>query len=45
MPAPVSKQELKTMVVVPYQDIRSHLKSGDLLFTSGDYLISKAIKR
>lgn len=41
----ISKQELKTLPVVEYRDIRSNLQSGDLLFTSGDYLISKAIQK
>lgn len=28
-----------------YSELRNHVKTGDLLFTSGDYLISKAIQR
>lgn len=28
-----------------YDELRNHVKTGDLLFTSGDYLISKAIQR
>lgn len=45
MAAHVESREIKALQVIPYQNIRSKLKSGDLLFASGDYLLSKAIQR
>lgn len=36
---------IKSLPVLSYSDVRSKLKSGDLVFTSGDYLISKAIQK
>lgn len=41
----IESQEIKALPVTPYQDLRTRLKSGDLLFTSGDYLVSKAIQK
>lgn len=41
----IESKDIKTLPVTPYQDIRAKLKSGDLLFTSGDYLVSKAIQK
>jgi hypothetical protein len=37
--------DIKALPVTPYQDIRTKLTSGDLLFASGDYLVSKAIQK
>lgn len=37
--------KIKALPILPYSDLRAKLKSGDLLFTSGDYLISKAIQK
>lgn len=34
----------KEMVLEPYDNIRSSLKIGDLMFASGNYLVSRAIK-
>lgn len=36
--------DIKALPVLPYSDLRVKLKSGDLLFASGDYLVSKAIQ-
>lgn len=41
----IESKEIKRLPVLPYADIRANLKSGDILFTSGDYLISKAIQK
>lgn len=41
----IVKKEIKTQPVIPYLDLRENLKSGDILFASGDYLISKAIQK
>jgi hypothetical protein len=40
----ISNSDIKKIPVVPYPKIRGQLKSGDLLFASGDYLVSKAIQ-
>lgn len=45
MATPMENKELKALPVLPYPNVRTSLKSGDLLFTSGDYLISKAIQK
>lgn len=45
MAAHLESKEIKALQVTPYQDIRSTLRSGDLLFASGDYLMSKAIQK
>lgn len=41
----IESKDIKALPVTPYQDIRTKLKSGDLLFASGDYLVSKAIQK
>jgi hypothetical protein len=41
----VDSSDIKALPVLPYADLRAKLKSGDLLFTSGDYLVSKAIQK
>jgi len=38
-------KEVKALPILSYQEVRATLKSGDILFTSGDYLISKAIQK
>ena len=38
------QKELKAIQVTPYKNFRPKLKSGDLLFTSGRYFVSKAIQ-
>ena len=45
MAAHIESKEIKALPVLPYSDVRAKLKSGDILFTSGDYLISKAIQK
>lgn len=45
MAAHIESKDIKALPVTPYQDIRVKLKSGDLLFASGDYLVSKAIQK
>lgn len=45
MAAHIENKEIKALPVIPYSEIRGQLKSGDILFTSGDYLISKAIQK
>lgn len=41
----IESKEIKALSVLPYSGVRAKLKSGDILFTSGDYLISKAIQK
>ena len=45
MAAHIENKEIKALPVLAYPDVRAQLKSGDMLFTSGDYLISKAIQK
>lgn len=41
----IDSEDIKALPIATYnKDLRAKLKSGDLLFASGDYLISKAIK-
>lgn len=40
----IESRAIKQLKVIPYDKLRSTLKSGDLFFTSGDYLVSKAIQ-
>ena len=41
----ITQSEIKKLPLTDYEDIRSKLKSGDLLFTSGNYWVSKAIRK
>lgn len=41
----IEGRDIKALPVLPYSEVRTKLKSGDILFTSGDYLISKAIQK
>ncbi|MBI4001231.1 MAG: hypothetical protein HY348_05555 [Nitrospira defluvii] len=41
----IESKGIKALPLLPYADVRAKLKSGDILFTSGDYLISKAIQK
>jgi hypothetical protein len=41
----IQAKAIEALPVTPYPDIRTKLKSGDLLFTSGNYLVSKAIQK
>lgn len=45
MAAHIEIKDIKAMPVLPYPQLRKKLKSGDLLFASGDYLVSKAIQK
>jgi len=41
----IESKDIKALSVTSYQELRTKLKSGDLLFASGDYLVSKAIQK
>jgi len=41
----IESKDIKALSITPYQELRPQLKSGDLLFASGDYLVSKAIQK
>lgn len=41
----IENKDIKTLPVLAYSDIRVKLKSGDIFFTSGNYLISKSIQK
>ena len=45
MAASISVKALKALPVDSYQQRRAKLRSGDLLFASGDYTVSKAIRK
>ena len=45
MAASISTRELKQLPVDSYKKRRSRLRSGDLLFASGNYPVSKAIRK
>jgi hypothetical protein len=45
MAAHIESKDIKALPVLPYPDVRAMLKSGDILFASGDYLVSKAIQK
>lgn len=45
MAAHIENKDIKALPVLPYSDLRAKLKSGDILFASGDYLVSKAIQK
>lgn len=45
MAAHIEMKDVKALPVLPYPQFRKKLKSGDLLFASGDYLVSKAIQK
>ena len=40
----ITKAELKKLPIIPYDKIRPFLKTGDLFFSSGSYLFSRAIQ-
>jgi len=44
MAAPLGVRQIDALPVVAYRELRPKLKSGDLLFTSGDYLASQLIR-
>ncbi len=41
----ITKKALKEMSVIPYEKIRSHLKTGDIFFSSGSYAFSGVIQK
>jgi len=41
----ITEEQLSQIATTDYDQIRSELRSGDLLFASGNYLISKAIRK
>lgn len=41
----ITKNELKKIKITPYEKIRQSLETGDLLFASGEYLLSKLIQK
>lgn len=41
----IESKDIKALPITPYEGLRTQLKSGDLLFASGDYLVSKAIQK
>jgi len=41
----ISRKDIDRLKSVSYEEIRATLKSGDLIFASGDYLVSKAIQK
>jgi uncharacterized protein YycO len=45
MASHIENKDINALPVLPYSDLRAKLRSGDLLFTSGDYLVSKAIQK
>jgi len=45
MAAPLGVRQIEALPVVPYRELRPRLRSGDLLFTSGDYLVSELIRK
>lgn len=44
MSQPITRKEIHRINVVPYDEIRNNLKTGDLVFCSGDYTFSKLIQ-
>ncbi len=45
MAAHFESNDIRKIQILPYSDLRARLRSGDLLFASGDYLVSKAIQK
>lgn len=45
MAAAISKNELRSMPVIPYEKIRDHLKTGHIFFSSGSYAFSGIIQK
>ena len=41
----LESKDIKALPVLSYADLRAKLKSGDILFASGDYLVSRAIQK
>ena len=45
MAAHVEKPDIKRMPVEDYLAFRSKIRSGDIFFCSGNYLLSRAIRK
>ena len=45
MAAVITKKQIKSLPVIPYEKIREQLKTGDIFFSSGSYLFSGIIQR
>jgi hypothetical protein len=45
MAAPFTPKELKEVSIYKYEKVREFLKTGDIVFCSGEYLFSKIIQR
>jgi hypothetical protein len=45
MATSISKQQLTSLTKVDYHQVRDYLKTGDLVFCSGNYFFSKIIQR
>lgn len=45
MAAHIEKSDIRSLPITAYPQLRSKLRTGDLLFASGDYLLSQAIQR
>lgn len=45
MAAPLGVRQIEALPVLAYRELRPKLRSGDLLFTSGDYLASQLIRK
>lgn len=45
MAKPLTDEAIRHLPVAPYKELRRELRSGDLLFTSGEYPISRLIRR
>lgn len=45
MAEPITKTQIRQRPLVPYEQLRGELRTGDLMFCSGSYLFSRAIQR
>jgi len=45
MASKINRSDLENLQLTPYESIRDSLQSGDLLFASGNYLISNLIQK
>ncbi len=45
MASHIDSAAIRKMSLIPYPELRTRLKSGDLFFSSGDYLVSRAIQK
>jgi cell wall-associated NlpC family hydrolase len=45
MAAPVTKRQIRGLPVLPYENVRAELRSGDLVFCSGSYAFSGLIQK